>query len=158
MSNEPKYSSREERDRAKREQRKQSGKVSRAEYARQNSLWLEEKSREEGVLSLPMGIYYKVLAEGNQSGDTPLERSIITAHYTGRLIDGRVFDGSRGGTPLAIRLSDLIQGWIIALKKMHVGDRWEVYIPADMGYGKRPQPGIPGASTLIFDIELLAIG
>lgn len=158
MSNEPKYSSREERDRAKREQRKQSGKVSRAEYARQNSQWLEEKSREEGVLSLPMGIYYKVLAEGNQSGDTPLERSIITAHYTGRLIDGRVFDGSRGGTPLAIRLSDLIQGWIIALKKMHVGDRWEVYIPADMGYGKRPQPGIPGASTLIFDIELLAIG
>lgn len=158
MSNEPKYSSREERDRAKREQRKQSGKVSRAEYARQNSQWLEEKSREEGVLSLPMGIYYKVLAEGNQSGDMPLERSIITAHYTGRLIDGRVFDGSRGGTPLAIRLSDLIQGWIIALKKMHVGDRWEVYIPADMGYGKRPQPGIPGASTLIFDIELLAIG
>ena len=75
MSNEPKYSSREERDRAKREQRKQSGKVSRAEYARQNSQWLEEKSREEGVLSLPMGIYYKVLAEGNQSGDTPLERS-----------------------------------------------------------------------------------
>lgn len=158
MSNEPKYSSREERDRAKREQRKQSGKVSRAEYARQNSQWLEEKSREEGVLSLPMGIYYKVLAEGNQSGDTPLERSIITAHYTGRLIDGRVFDGSRGGTPLAIRLSDLIQGWIIALKKMHVGDRWEVYIPADMGYGERPLPGIPGASTLIFDIELLAIG
>ena len=158
MSNEPKYSSREARDRAKREQRKQSGKVSRAEYARQNSLWLEEKLREEGVLSLPMGIYYKVLAEGNQSGDTPMERSIITAHYTGRLIDGRVFDGSRGGTPLAIRLSDLIQGWIIALKKMHVGDRWEVYIPADMGYGKRPLPGIPGASTLIFDIELLAIG
>ena len=158
MSNEPKYSSREERDRAKREQRKQSGKVSRAEYARQNSLWLEEKSREEGVLSLSMGICYKVLAEGNQSGDTPQERSIITAHYTGRLIDGRVFDGSRGGTPLAIRLSDLIQGWIIALKKMHVGDRWEVYIPADMSYGKRPLPGIPGASTLIFDIELLAIG
>ena len=158
MSNEPKYSSREERDRAKREQRKQSGKVSWAEYARQNSLWLEEKSREEGVLSLSMGICYKVLAEGNQSGDTPQERSIITAHYTGRLIDGRVFDGSRGGTPLAIRLSDLIQGWIIALKKMHVGDRWEVYIPADMRYGKRPLPGIPGASTLIFDIELLAIG
>ena len=157
MSNEPKYSSREERDRAKREQRKQSGKVSRAEYARQNSLWLEEKSREEGVLSLSMGICYKVLAEGNQSGDTPQERSIITAHYTGRLIDGRVFDGSRGGTPLAIRLSDLIQGWIIALKKMHVGDRWEVYIPAEMGYGKFSQPGIPAGSTLIFEIELIGI-
>ena len=58
MRNEPKYSSREERDRAKCEQRKQSGKVSRAEYARQNSLRLEEKSRVEGLLSLPLGIYY----------------------------------------------------------------------------------------------------
>lgn len=158
MSDEQKYSSREERDRQKRERRRETGKVSRGEYARQNSLWLDEKSREEGVRPLPMGIYYRVLAEGDQATPTPQERSIITAHYTGRLIDGRVFDGSRGGTPLAIRLSDLIQGWIIALGRMHVGDRWEVYIPAEMGYGKRPLPGIPGSSTLIFDIELLAIG
>ena len=60
-------------------------------------------------------------------------------------------------TRIACRLRDLIEGWIIAMQQMHIGDRWEVYIPAEMGYGKFSQPGIPGGSTLIFDIELLAI-
>lgn len=158
MSDQQKYGSREERDRQNRAQRKPTGKVTRGEYARQNALWLEQKAQEEGVCPLPQGVYYKVLAQGDPAGPTPQERSVITVHYTGRLTDGRVFDGSRGGTPLAIRLSDLIQGWIVALRQMHVGDRWELYIPAEMGYGKRPLPGIPGASTLVFDVELLAIG
>jgi FKBP-type peptidyl-prolyl cis-trans isomerase len=56
---------------------------------------------------------------------------------------------------MACRLSDLIDGWIIALQQMHVGDKWEIYIPAEMGYGKYSQPGIPGGSTLIFEIELI---
>jgi len=55
------------------------------------------------------------------------------------------------------RLSDLIEGWIVAMQAMHVGDRWEIYVPAELGYGKYSQPGIPGGSTLVFDIELLAI-
>ena len=84
-------------------------------------------------------------------------RSIVTAHYTGRTIDGKQFDSSRGGAPLAIRLCDLIEGWIIAMQQMCVGDKWEVYIPAEMGYGKFSQPGIPGGSTLVFEIELLGI-
>ena len=71
--------------------------------------------------------------------------------------DGKQFDSSRGGAPLAIRLCDLIEGWIIAMQQMCVGDKWEVYIPAEMGYGKLSQPGIPGGSTLIFEIELLGI-
>ena len=79
------------------------------------------------------------------------------AHYTGKTIDGKQFDSSRGGAPLAIRLCDLIDGWIIALQQMCVGDKWEVYIPAEMGYGRFSQPGIPGGSTLIFEIELLGI-
>ena len=98
-----------------------------------------------------------MITQGSYEGACPTERSIITVHYTGRLTDGRVFDGSRRGTPLAIRLSDLIPGWIVALQKMHVGDRWEIFIPAEMGYGKRPLPGIPGGTTLIFDIELLSV-
>ena len=52
---------------------------------------------------------------------------------------------------------DLIEGWIIAMQQMHIGDKWELYIPAEMGYGKFSQPGIPGGSTLIFEIELLGI-
>ena len=127
------------------------------EYAAANKKWLEEKAKEEGVMALPQGIYYKVLSEGDQTSAQPTVRSIITAHYTGRTINGKKFDSSRGGVPLACRLCDLIEGWIIAIQQMHVGDKWELYIPAEMGYGKFSQPGIPGGSTLIFEIELLGI-
>ena len=87
----------------------------------------------------------------------PTPRNIITAHYSGYTINGKKFDSSRGGAPLAMRLSDLIEGWIIALGHMAVGDRWEIYLPANYGYGRFSQPGIPANSTLIFDIELLGI-
>ena len=131
--------------------------MSKRDYIQANKDWLEAKSKEEGVKALPKGIYYKVLGEGNQSSPKPTVRSIITAHYTGKTIDGKQFDSSRGGVPLACRLCDLIEGWIIAMQQMHIGDKWEIYIPAEMGYGKFSQPGIPGGSTLIFEIELLGI-
>ena len=124
--------------------------MAKREYIRANKDWLEAKAKEEGVKALPKGIYYKVLSEGNQSSTQPSVRSIITAHYTGKTIDGKTFDSSRGGVPLACRLCDPMQ-------QMHIGDKWEVYIPAEMGYGKFSQPGIPGGSTLIFEIELLGI-
>ena len=131
--------------------------MSKGAYAQSNQAWLATKAQEEGVKALPKGSYYKVLAEGKQDGRHPSPRSIITAHYTGKTLDGKQFDSSRGGAPLAIRLCDLIDGWIIALQQMCVGDKWEVYIPAEMGYGRFSQPGIPGGSTLIFEIELLGI-
>ena len=126
-------------------------------YAQANKDWLEAKSKEEGVKALPKGIYYKVLSGGDPSSVQPTAHSIITAHYTGKTIDGKQFDNSRGGVPLACRLCDLIEGWIIAMQLMHIGDKWEIYIPAEMGYGKFSQPGIQGGSTLIFEIELLGI-
>ena len=144
--------------------------MSKRDYIQANKDWLEAKAKEGGVKALPKGIYYKVLSEGrsssarllpeerkNQNSAMPTVRSIITAHYTGRTIDGKQFDSSRGGVPLACRLCDLIEGWIIAIQQMHIGDKWELYIPAEMGYGKFSQPGIPGGSTLIFEIELLGI-
>ena len=131
--------------------------MNKKEYVQLNKAWIEAKAQEEGVKALPRGIYYKVLAEGQNDGRHPSPRSIVTAHYTGWTINGKKFDSSRGGAPLAIRLCDLIEGWIVAIQQMCVGDRWEVYIPAEMGYGKFSQPGIPAGSTLIFEIELLGI-
>ena len=131
--------------------------MNKREYAQLNKAWIEAKAQEEGVKALPRGIYYKVLAEGQNDGRHPSPRSIVTAHYTGWTINGKKFDSSRGGAPLAIRLCDLIEGWIVAMQQMCMGDRWEVYIPAEMGYGKFSQPGIPAGSTLIFEIELLGI-
>lgn len=131
--------------------------MNKREYAQANKEWLAAKALEEGVRPLPKGIYYKVLSEGKGDGKHPTPRSIVTAHYTGWTINGKKFDSSRSGTPLAIRLCDLITGWVIAMQQMCIGDKWEVYIPAEMGYVKFSQPGIPGGSTLIFEIELLGI-
>ena len=131
--------------------------MNKREYVQANKEWLAQKAKEADVHPLPKGVYYKMLSTGRADGPQPTPRSIVTAHYTGRTIDGKEFDTSRGGVPLAIRLCDLIEGWIVAMQAMHVGDRWEVYIPSEMGYGKFSQPGIPGGSTLIFEIELLGV-
>lgn len=132
--------------------------MAKKEYIEANRCWLAEKALEEGVNALPQGIYYKILKSGNPQAPSPTRRSIITAHYTGWTINGKKFDSSRSGTPLAMRLSDLIEGWIVAMQQMHVGDHWELYIPSEKGYGKFSQPGIPGGSTLIFEVELLGVG
>ena len=131
--------------------------MAKKEYIQANKDWLAEKAKEEGVKALPKGIYYKVIAEGVNNGRHPNPKSIVTAHYTGWTINGKKFDSSRGGTPVAFRLNVLITGWIIAMQQMCIGDKWEIYLPAEMAYGKFSQPGIPGGSTLIFEIELLGI-
>lgn len=131
--------------------------MAKPEYVQKNKAWLEEKSREEGVKLLDKGVFYKSLKKGDSNSPTPNRGSVVVVHYTGKTINGKTFDSSRGRVAPAFRLRELIPGWIIALQKMHVGDKWEVYIPADQAYGKINQPGIPGGSTLIFEIELLGI-
>ncbi len=131
--------------------------MAKQEYIEKNRQWLADKAKEPGVQSLDKGILYRVLKVGGKSGATPNRGSVVAAHYVGKTINGKTFDSSRGGTAPAFRLRDLIPGWIIALQQMHIGDKWEIYIPAEQGYGKFNQPGIPGGSTLIFEIELLGI-
>lgn len=127
------------------------------DYIDKNRTWLADKAKEKGVEMLDKGVCRKVLRSGNSAGRTPGRSSVVTVHYTGSTINGRTFDSSRGGVAPAFRLRDLIPGWIIALQHMHPGDKWEVYIPAEQAYGKRSQPGIPGGSTLIFEIELIGV-
>ena len=81
--------------------------MNKREYAQANKEWLTAKVQEKGVKPLPKGLYYKVLAEGKADGKHPTPRSIVTAHYTGGSIDGKQFDSSRGGAPLAIRLCNV---------------------------------------------------
>lgn len=131
--------------------------MKKADYIEANRKWLLEKAKEEGVVTIDKGVCYKVIKSGNANGPKPNRGSVVTVHYTGRTINGKQFDSSRGGVAPAMRLRELIAGWIIALQQMHPGDRWEVYIPAEQGYGRLSQPGIPGGSTLVFDIELLGV-
>lgn len=131
--------------------------MAKEDYILKNREWLQQKAQEPGVKPLDKGIYYKPLKPLSNKGMTPNRNSVVKVHYTGSTINGKKFDSSRGGVAPAFRLRELIPGWIIALQQMHVGDRWEVYIPCEQGYGKRATPGIPGGSTLIFDIELLEV-
>ena len=127
-------------------------------YKNKNIEFLKELSIQEGMNSLPCGIYYKVLKTG-EGKVSPIVRSIVSVHYRGTLIDGKEFDNSyKRNYPEAFRLCDVIDGWQIALQQMHVGDKWMIYIPSEMGYGSKACAGIPAFSTLIFEVELLNIG
>lgn len=131
--------------------------MARQDYIQRNREWLAAKAQETDVRQLDRGVCYRVLRSGNKQAPSPNRGSVVTVHYTGKTINGRTFDSSRSGVAPAFRLRELIAGWIIALCQMHPGDRWEVYIPAEQAYGRISQPGIPGGSTLIFDIELIAV-
>ncbi len=129
------------------------------QYKKDNEQFLIDIRKEEGVKELRGGVLYKVLESGNGEGEvTP--RSIATCHYKGSLINGKVFDNSfTRSCPEAFRVNQLISGFQIALVNMHIGDHWMVYIPSEMGYGSRSMGSdIPGNSTLIFEIQLIAIG
>lgn len=130
----------------------------KTEYKQRNIAFLENLKQQEGILELPKGILYKVIESGDPNGAQPNLRSVVSVHYTGKLINGHVFDDTRRDQcPAAFRLYEVIDGWQIALSRMHKGDRWEIYIPANMGYGSMSMDDIPGNSTLIFDVQLMSI-
>jgi peptidylprolyl isomerase len=133
-------------------------KKNKEEYRLQNEKFLEDIAQTEGVKGLRGGVYYKVLEEG-QGGGTVGPRSIVTCHYKGSLISGKVFDNSFSRScPEAFRVNELISGFQIALVNMHIGDHWEVYVPSRLGYGPKNSGPIPGDSTLIFEIKLISVG
>ena len=104
-------------------------------YKQKNIQFLKDLSTEEGIQSLPCGVYYKVLQSG-EGKSTPTVRSIVSVHYKGSLIDGKEFDNSyKRNCPEAFRLCEVIDGWQLALQQMHVGDKWVIYIPYELGYG-----------------------
>lgn len=129
------------------------------DYKERQEQFLAEKRQDTNVKELRGGVLYEVIADG-EGDKTPGPRSIVTCHYKGMLINGKVFDETRkSGCPAAFRVNELINGFQIALVNMHIGDHWRVYIPSEMGYGKSGAGrDIPGNSTLIFEIELIAIG
>jgi FKBP-type peptidyl-prolyl cis-trans isomerase FklB len=119
--------------------------------------FLAANAKKEGVKTLPCGVQYKVLKDGN--GAMPADTSIVVVNYEGRLIDGTVFDSnkSHGGEPATFRVGQVIKGWQEALKAMPVGSEWEIYIPQELAYGANQQGSIPPFSLLIFKVELLEV-
>lgn len=119
--------------------------------------FLEENKKKAGIMTLPSGIQYRVINAG--SGSSPSETDVVTAHYTGRLIDGTEFDSSvKRGQPFKTAVNQVIPGWTEILQKMKVGDKWEVFISAELAYGERGSGIKIGPNeVLIFEMELLSI-
>ncbi len=119
--------------------------------------FLEENAKKPGVITTESGLQYKVITSGD--GKQPKESDTVTTHYRGTLIDGREFDSSyKRDQPASFPVKGVIKGWTEALQLMHVGDKWQLFIPSDLAYGpsKRSELIEPN-STLIFEIELLDV-
>ncbi len=124
---------------------------------KEGEAFLAENKKKEGVVSLPSGLQYKVIKEGE--GNIPKATDTVTVHYRGSLIDGTEFDSSYGrGEPIIFPVKGVIPGWSEALQLMKTGSKWQLFIPSNLAYGERGKGGIIGPNaTLVFDVELLSI-
>ena len=130
--------------------------VAAAENKAKGDAFLAQNKTAEGVVTTESGLQYKVMTEG--TGATPVDGDIVKVHYTGTLLDGTKFDSSVDrGEPLEFPIGAVIPGWTEMLKLMKVGEKVTAWIPSDLAYGPRGRgPQIPGNSTLVFEMELIA--
>ncbi len=119
--------------------------------------FLAENGKRVEVTTLPSGLQYEVLTEGD--GPQPTAQDQVEVHYTGKLIDGTVFDSSVDrGVPATFGVTQVIPGWVEALQLMKAGSKWRLFIPSQLAYGPNGAGGVIGPnSTLIFDVELLKV-
>ncbi|MSS73285.1 MAG: FKBP-type peptidyl-prolyl cis-trans isomerase [Candidatus Latescibacteria bacterium] len=126
------------------------------EKKKEGEAFLADNGKKEGVVTLPSGLQYKVIKSG--TGPTPKASDTVTTHYRGTLTDGTEFDSSyKQGKPVEFPVGRVITGWQEALQKMKVGDKWQLFVPAQLGYGPNGNGPIPPNATLIFEMELLSI-
>ncbi len=127
------------------------------EYKIENEKFLAENKTKEGVKVTESGLQYIVLEEG--SGESPTLNDEVEVHYSGKLINGTVFDSSyERDAPSKFVLGRVIEGWQEAVSMMKKGAKWQIFVPQEIAYGASPNPqsGILPFSTLIFDIELVS--
>ena len=128
-----------------------------AENIEKGKAFLAENAKKEGIITLPSGLQYQVITEGN--GKKPSATDRVKCHYEGTLIDGTLFDSSvKRGQPAVFGVNQVIKGWVEALQLMSEGAKWRLFIPSELGYGAQ-QAGemIPPHSTLIFEVELIEV-
>ena len=123
----------------------------------QSQAFLAENAKKEGVVTLDSGLQYKVIKTGE--GKSPQATNSITVNYRGTLVDGTVFANSAElGKPATHQMKKVIKGWREALPLMKEGDKWALYIPPQLAYGKRGMRNrIPPNSALIYEVELIAV-
>ena len=144
------FQKQEEKQRAAAAEKGKTAKVDGEKY-------LAENAQKEGVVTLPSGLQYKVLREGN--GKKPKATDQVKCHYEGMLVDGTMFDSSiQRGEPTTFPLNGVIAGWTEGLQLMQEGAKYRFFIPYQLGYGERGAgSSIPPFATLVFDVELIEV-
>ncbi len=137
-------------------------RVAAEELGKQNlelgEKYLAENGKRPDVKTLPSGLQYEVITDGD--GPMPEATDQVEVHYTGKLIDGTVFDSSVDrGVPATFGVTQVIPGWVEALQLMKAGSKWRLFIPSNLAYGPNGAPGSPIGpnATLVFDVELLKV-
>jgi FKBP-type peptidyl-prolyl cis-trans isomerase len=141
------------------ERRKQKAAKNKADGEK----YLAANAKKKGIIVLESGLQYEVIRSGN--GATPTKADTVTTHYQGKLISGKIFDGSyktkepaEDDDPISFSVGGVIKGWTEALQLMKVGDKWRLFIPSELAYGERQQGRDIGPnSILIFELELIGI-
>ena len=122
-----------------------------------NQKFLAEYAKIKGVIVRPSGLMFRIIQNGY--GKRPQPTDTVKVYYTGKLINGVIFDGTSPGLPASMKLNQVIPGWIEALQLMREGDHWQLVIPPNLGYGVRGSPdggqAVPPNQVLVFDLKLL---
>lgn len=134
-----------------------SGAQAQSQSSDAGAAYLAANKAKSGVVTLPDGLQYKVLKQGQ--GEKPTDTDMVTVNYEGTLIDGTVFDSSyKRGEPATFPVNGVIPGWTEALKLMKPGSTWMLFIPASLAYGDNGAPPAIGPNqTLVFKVELIKV-
>jgi FKBP-type peptidyl-prolyl cis-trans isomerase FklB len=118
--------------------------------------FLAQNAKKKGVKTLPSGLQYRGITQG--AGSSPKAGDTVTVNYRGTFIDGTEFDSSyKRGEAASFQVDGVIAGWTEALQLMKTGSKWEIFVPSELAYGERGMGRIPPNSTLIFEVELIAV-
>lgn len=139
------------------EKKRQLRKARLEQLQAQSTAFHQTNSKKPGITTTESGLQFRILEQGH--GKQPTADDRVLVHYSGKLLNGTVFDSSLNrGKPASFRVNRVIKGWTEALQLMKTGDRWQLYIPPELAYGEKGSPPkIPPHSTLIFDVELISI-
>lgn len=120
--------------------------------------FLIKNGREEGVVTTPTGLQYRIVESGPATGGSADSNDLVRVHYEGTLVDGTVFDSSfERGAPVVFSPEQVVKGWTEALQMMRPGDEWLLYVPPALGYGDRAAGPIPANSVLVFRLKVLDV-
>jgi FKBP-type peptidyl-prolyl cis-trans isomerase FklB len=124
--------------------------------AKEGQTFFAENKKRQGVVTLPSGLQYRIITEG--TGSRPKQTDTVEVNYIGTLINGNEFDNTyRRGKPIVVPVDGVIKGWSEALQLMKVGSKWQLFLPAELAYGKEPHGAIGPSETVLIETELLSI-